>query len=325
MKKDTAKYINRSRVKLHFILTSPHSQNSVKLTPTPGDPFVAIVMLAFRRLSPTLASSSMPTMLHNVLPVSQASTAVQHTHPQLPAPLLWSKVDSSLPLAYTPPKTQGSVVPYVWDDSFNAKRLAMSCSVSATSPESAGKSTKATEGKDNRPSPDEFEKTVDRLLFDVNHFFVRRADYSLYDAHIQFENRINGRVARNGPQFVTEMNYLRIWGHLRYPFIRMNVVSFQKDAAEAKLTFQWRIQCMPYSRMLVYYIPKKLFRMANMVEHSLTWKEGVAQVWVGPEGKVVRIVVDDKWENKKANESKVEAIKNKLERLREGGAMPAPA
>merc|ERR1711884_264763 len=102
------------------------------------------------------------------------------------------------------------------------------------------------------------------------------------------------------------MNYLRIWGHLRYPFIRMNVVSFQKDAAEAKLTFQWRIQCMPYSRMLVYYIPKKLFRMANMVEHSLTWKEGVAQVWVGPEGKV-------------------EAIKNKLERLREGGAMPAPA
>ena len=216
-------------------------------------------------------------------------------------------------------------MPYVWDDSFNAKRLAMSCSVSATSPGSAGKGTKATEGKDNRPSPDEFEKTVDRLLFDVNHFFVRRADYSLYDAHIQFENRINGRVARNGPQFVTEMNYLRIWGHLRYPFIRMNVVSFQKDAAEAKLTFQWRIQCMPYSRMLVYYIPKKLFRMANMVEHSLTWKEGVAQVWVGPEGKVVRIVVDDKWENKKANESKVEAIKNKLERLREGGAMPAPA
>ena len=220
-----------------------------------------------------------------------------------------------------------AVVPYVWDDSFNAKRLAVSSSMTASSSsssESGGKNAKGTEGKDNRPSPDEFEKTADRLLSDISHFFVRKPDYTIYDTHIQFENRINGRVARNGMEFITEMNFLRIWGHLRYPFVRMEVLSFKKDLAEAKLTVHWRIQCMPYSRMLVYYIPKKLFRMANMVKHSVTWKEGVAQVWVGSDGKVVKVVVDDKWENRKGSESKVETIKNKLERLREG-AMPAPA
>ena len=265
----------------------------------------------------------MPTILHNVIPTSQASTALPHAHSQVPAPVLLTKLEPSLPLAHISPNTQGSVVPYVWDDSFNTKRLAMSSSVSASS-ESGGKNTRGTEGKDNRPAPDEFDKTVDRLLFDVNHFFVRRADYKIYDRHIQFENRINGRVARNGMEFITEMNYLRIWGHIRYPFVRLNVLSFQKDVAEAKLTFRWQIQCMPYYKMLVYYIPKKLFRMANMVEHSVIWKEGVAQVWVGSDGKVVRIVVDDKWENKKSSESKVETLKNKLERLREG-AIPAPA
>ena len=81
---------------------------------------------------------------------------------------------------------------------------------------------------------------------------------------------------------------------------------------------------MSYSRMLVHYVPKKLFRMENMVKHSHTWKEGVAQVWVGSDGKVVRIVVDDKRENKQGSESKVETIRNKLERIREG-PVPAPA
>ena len=257
-------------------------------------------------------------MLHNVLPVSHT-----HSQPQVPAPVLWSKVDPSLSLVHIPPKNQGSVVPYVWDDSFNTKRLAMSSSMSVSS-ESGGKKTKGTEGKDNRPAPEEFEKTVDRLIFDVNHFFVRKADYSIYDTRIQFENRINGRVARNSLEFITEMNYLRIWGHLRYPFVRMNVLSFKKDVAEAKLTFHWRLQCMSYSRMLVHYVPKKLFRMENMVKHSHTWKEGVAQVWVGSDGKVVRIVVDDKRENKQGSESKVETIRNKLERIREG-PVPAPA
>ena len=69
---------------------------------------IVIVMFAIRRLTSTLASSSMPPMLHNLLPVSQASTAVSHTHPQVPAPVLWSKVESSLPLVHITPKTQGS-------------------------------------------------------------------------------------------------------------------------------------------------------------------------------------------------------------------------
>ena len=42
----------------------------------------------------------------------------------------------------------------------------------------------------------------------------------------------------------------------------------------------------------------------------------------GSDGKVVRIVVDDKRENKQGSESKVETIRNKLERIREG---PVPA
>ena len=215
-----------------------------------------------------------------------------------------------------------ALVPYVWDDSFNSKRLAMSCFMSASS-ESGGKNAKGTEGKDNRPAPDEFEKTVDRLIFDVSHFFVRKADYTIYDINMTFENRINGRVTRNSLEFITEMNYLRIWGHLRYPFIRMNVLSFKKDEAEAKLTIHWRIQCMSYLRLAVNYFPKKLFRMANMVEHSTTWKEGVAQVWVDSDAKVIRVVVDDKRENREGSES-IKTIKNKLERLREG-AIPAPA
>ena len=106
---------------------------------------------------------------------------------------------------------QSKVVPYVWDDSFNTKRLAAASSVSDSSV-GGEKNTKSTGDNDSsRPSRDAFDKTVGKILNDINSFFVRKADYTIYDANELFENRMNGRVARNVLEFKTEMNYLRIW------------------------------------------------------------------------------------------------------------------
>jgi len=285
-------------------------------------------MFALRRLATTVASSSLPPKLHNLSPVSQASTAAPLcalAQPQIPAAAVACSQDvPSLSLVPINSKIQSKVVPYVWDDSFNTKRLAAASSVSDSSV-GGEKNTKSTGDNDSsRPSRDAFDKTVGKILNDINSFFVRKADYTIYDANVLFENRMNGRVARNVLEFKTEMNYLRIWGHLRYPFVRMNVVEFKKDESEAKVTIHWRIRIWSWLRLVAYYLPKRLFRMENMINHSAIWKEGIAQVWVGSEAKVTRIVVDDKWENKMGSESKVESIKKKLERLKQA-PMPAPA
>ncbi len=70
------------------------------------------------------------------------------------------------------------------------------------------------------------------------------------------------------PYYLQRMYLLKIYGHLRYVFVRSRLLSLQKRPEEGFVVVRWQLLGIPTVRMAVLYIPKKLWRKDRLVEEA---------------------------------------------------------
>ena len=109
-------------------------------------------------------------------------------------------------------------------------------------------------------------------------------------------------------------------------FVQLQLQNYQINKEEG--TIRMRFCCKGYGmlRMAIEYIPKKLFRRANMAIHAPVWLDAISTYHVDEEGKIFRHILDNKEQDKdKAVISPVQKIKEKVAKLREKAPVPTPA
>ena len=320
-------------------------------------------MLAVRRLSPSQVSCCLHTLAStvSVLPAAATSTSLPpppvaagvnmrenfiqpHKHPRL---LQDQDSHVSLSALATAASTPPPVIPY--DFNVSAPNMALRSSLSnaaASIPyttlhfasDSSARKNRASDGgsggggekpdrSGEKPDASVLKDACDVLLFDLNRFFVRKPDNRLYRRDMVFENRITGRVVTGGLQYVNAMHLLKIYAHFKFAFVRMSVLDYAQDVDEGTIRVHWRISGLSLLRVVVLYLPKRLWKMDNMEKEATVWKEGVSTFWVDGNGVIFRHVADDKWEDREraAAAKKVDSVKEKLQKLRQEGApLPSP-
>jgi len=201
--------------------------------------------------------------------------------------------------------------------------LLMSAGSEERSPSSEDAEDQNEPQQSQLPDRDTLERTAEKLSYEQANIFVRKPNYSLYRDDVVLEDRINGETSTGTAPYMYRLHKLKIFGHLRFVFVRMRLVSMKTELEEGVVVFRWQILGLKALRMFALFIPRKLWFAKNMNEAAEVWREGVSTYYVDGRGQVYKHVVDNKRESKERQTS-VDKIKEKLDKLKKR-AVPAPA
>jgi len=185
-----------------------------------------------------------------------------------------------------------------------------------------------SEGNQNKkgPTEDTLENTASMLLRELTGIFVKNHAYDIYRPDIVLENNINGQVVNGWVNYVQKIGLLRIYAHLRYVFVQLQVKSVGIEKEEGVIIVKFCCKGYGMLKLAIDYIPKKLYKKENMSREAKVWFEAISYYHVDEEGKIFRHVLDNKEQDKeKPIQSTVESIKDKVLKLREKGVAPSPA
>ncbi len=178
--------------------------------------------------------------------------------------------------------------------------------------------------EEKRPSREDLERVRSVLSHDIPRFFIKTPNFSIYGQNFECDDRINGKTYKI-VDYIKQVYYIRIWGNLRYTFIRTNVVSENVIEAESAIEFRFRVRALPFFKMMIYMFPKKLYISENMNKNADIIAELISTYYVGKDGKVFLHVIDDKQTDRDREPSKVNLIQEKLNKLRKSPPVPAPS
>lgn len=167
--------------------------------------------------------------------------------------------------------------------------------------------------KNELPPKELLDQVADRLSWDMAHFFVRQPDFSLYREDIVFDNRMSGRTTVGAYNYIKQMHFLRIWGHLRFVFVRFGIMKVTVHPLEGQIQMRWQISGIGMIKMLLMYLPKQLWKQENVAKNATIYLDGMSTFYVDGNGLIYRHVADNKMPSKS---DVVVKIKEKLEKLK---------
>lgn len=141
------------------------------------------------------------------------------------------------------------------------------------------------------PSDDELETVYRKLSEQLPRFFVETLDYNLYTKDIVFEDRIRGRVVKGINDYMLNLSFLRIKGHLSYSSIGFKILKITKHEEEAAVKVRWQIRGIPGWRVFLTFWRYLPFSRNNQPMSSDVY-DGFSTFFVNSEGKIYRHVAD---------------------------------
>ncbi len=178
--------------------------------------------------------------------------------------------------------------------------------------------------KTDLPGEGDLSRIRQILTRDLNCFFVGTPDLSVYRHDVIFDNRLSGQVTVGAVNYAKQWHMAKIYGNLRYVFVTLRVLSAAHNVGTGVIVVRWRVSGIKFLEMIMGYVPKRLWRQANLNEHADILMEAVSTFSVDAEGKIFKHVLDNKWEDReKRPVETVDKIKAKLAKLK--GDVPAPS
>merc|ERR1719300_791358 len=177
------------------------------------------------------------------------------------------------------------------------------------------------------PSEEMMHEVARKLCKHISTIFISNyQDYNLYRHDILFENKIHDQVVSGWTNYVQKVGLLRIYAHLRFVFVQLQVKSVAIEKEEGVIIVKFCCKGYGMLKLAIDYIPKKLYKRENMSREAKVWFEAISYYHVDEEGKIFRHVLDNKEQDKeKPIQSTVESKKDKVLKLREKGIAPSPA
>jgi len=113
-----------------------------------------------------------------------------------------------------------------------------------------------------------------------------------YHPRILLVDNIRGQSFDGIIMYKKNINLLNIICHLKFVYCRFAIDEVRDGPVVNSIRMDWRLQGMKWSRLVIRYIPDKLWLRDNMNEKSPTWISGVSTYYLDQDGKVTKHVID---------------------------------
>lgn len=138
------------------------------------------------------------------------------------------------------------------------------------------------------PNEPDLKKVSYLLTYDLLNTFIRPMDWTLYHGNIIFEDNIRGKKYEGVLAYRNFVNLLKIYCHMRFVYVRFNILNVTEHPEDGTIRVRWRIAGMGAIKMVVKYIPAKMWQRGSMDRAADTWYDGYSTFYVNSENKIVK-------------------------------------
>ncbi|XP_017784546.1 PREDICTED: uncharacterized protein C6orf136 homolog [Nicrophorus vespilloides] len=143
-----------------------------------------------------------------------------------------------------------------------------------------------------KPSDGQLEMVYRTLSESLPKLFVQPLDYSIYHQDIIFENNIRGTQTVGIFPYVKQMSLLRVLGHLKYAYVKLEIIKITKNPEDSSIKVRWRIRGVSGLKVMILFWKYKLWNYKGIFDKSENWYDGFSSFYVNGDGQIVKHVAD---------------------------------
>ncbi|CAH0600839.1 unnamed protein product [Chrysodeixis includens] len=157
----------------------------------------------------------------------------------------------------------------------------------------AAASAPATEPtREGKPSEEQLMKVFYTLSDTMPNLFVKPLDYSIYHPNMVFINNIRGTTSVGLFHFVKQVALLRTVGHLKFAYVKLEVMKITAHPEDSSIKMRWRIKGISGLKVFFMFWKYKLWNMKQVFQDQELWYDGFSTFYVGPDGLIQKHIVD---------------------------------
>ncbi|XP_025406563.1 uncharacterized protein C6orf136 homolog isoform X3 [Sipha flava] len=143
------------------------------------------------------------------------------------------------------------------------------------------------------PNADQLNHVYTRLGEDLPLMFKKSLDYSLYHPRLVFENNIRGTKSVGVEYFMSMISILRLMGHLKYAFVKFDILKITKHPEDGTIKIRWRIKGISGMKVFFKFWKFSLFNLEQVIKENVeSWHDGFSIFYLGSDGKIHKLTAD---------------------------------
>ncbi|CAH0699344.1 unnamed protein product [Spodoptera exigua] len=146
--------------------------------------------------------------------------------------------------------------------------------------------------RDGKPNEEQLMKVYYTLSDTMPNLFVKPLDYSIYHPNMVFVNNIRGTTSVGLFHFVKQVALLRTVGHLKFAYVKLEVMKITAHPEDSSVKMRWRIKGISGLKVFFMFWKYKLWNMKEVFRDQELWYDGFSTFYVGADGLVQKHVVD---------------------------------
>ncbi|XP_033349463.1 uncharacterized protein LOC117233336 [Bombus vosnesenskii] len=146
--------------------------------------------------------------------------------------------------------------------------------------------------EDRNPIESNLQNVFDILRKDLPLLFVKQLDYEIYTKDLVFVNNIRGTTSVGIQHYFKQIAFLKIIGHLKYAFVKFEVLKMTMHPEDNSIKVRWRIVGISGTRVFLTFWKIKMWNSKEQAENTPSWYDGFSTFYVNNDGKVFKHVVD---------------------------------
>jgi len=144
-----------------------------------------------------------------------------------------------------------------------------------------------------RPTPEQLQNILDVLASNLPQLFTQPLEYRIYHQNLIFENNIRGTRTVGLYHYVKQIALLRIVGHLKFAYVKFDVLKITSHPEDGTVKVRWRIRGVSGLKVFLNFWKISLMNLKDSIEREQeSWYDGFSTFIVNSEGKVYHVIVD---------------------------------
>ncbi|EDX08472.1 GD24989 [Drosophila simulans] len=146
--------------------------------------------------------------------------------------------------------------------------------------------------KENERKPEDLDRAYEVLRATLPKLFVEPLDYSIYSPGLIFHNNITGKHTVGLYHYVKQIAILRTVGHLKYAYVKFEVLKITKHQDDYTVRIRWRVRGISGLKVMFQFWKYKIWQLKEVLKDQEAWYDGYSVCYLGDEGLIVKHVVD---------------------------------
>ncbi|XP_016930545.3 uncharacterized protein C6orf136 homolog [Drosophila suzukii] len=158
--------------------------------------------------------------------------------------------------------------------------------------ESANAEREPGNTKENARKPEDLDRAYEVLRTTLPKLFVEPLDYSIYSPGLIFHNNITGKHTVGLYHYVKQIAILRTVGHLKYAYVKFEVLKITKHQDDYTVRIRWRVRGISGLKVMFQFWKYKLWQLKEVLKDQEAWYDGYSVCYLGDDGLIIKHVVD---------------------------------